>query len=76
MMQTHPYFMNDKSWYTYDKATDTYALTDKAPKKAVESFEKFMQERKQPYDWFAGMSDKEFGDFVDAEIARLKQDKN
>ena len=43
MIQTVPYFMKDKSWYVFDPDDDerAYKLTDKAPKKARESYEEF-----------------------------------
>lgn len=36
-----PYFFINKKWYYYDEKEEKYKLTDKAPKKAVESYEEF-----------------------------------
>lgn len=36
-----PYFMKNKEWYTYDYKNLKYILTDKAPKKAKESYNEF-----------------------------------
>ena len=35
-----PYFMTNKEWYYYDE----YKLTDKAPKKAIESYKEYYSE--------------------------------
>lgn len=39
-----PYFMKNKEWYYYDMDTGYYKLTDKAPKKAIESYKKFYKD--------------------------------
>lgn len=39
-----PYFMENLSWYYYDENEGKYILTDKAPKKAVDSYNKFYEE--------------------------------
>lgn len=36
-----PYFMKNKDWYYYDVKTGRYKLTDKAPQKAIDSFNEF-----------------------------------
>ena len=36
-----PYFMTNKEWYYYDRKEFCIKLTDKAPKKARESYEQF-----------------------------------
>lgn len=36
-----PYFMTNKEWYYYDREEFRIKLTDKAPKKARESYKKF-----------------------------------
>lgn len=33
-----PYFMTNKEWYENDPENGGYVLTDKAPKKAIDSF--------------------------------------
>lgn len=38
LIEKEPYFMKNKEWYYYDVKIGRYQLTDKAPKKAVESF--------------------------------------
>ena len=39
-----PYFMNEEDWYEYDWEKEKYILTDKAPKEAKKSYEKFYKE--------------------------------
>lgn len=39
-----PYFMENEEWYKYDWKKEKYVLTDKAPQKAKESYEKFYKE--------------------------------
>ena len=39
-----PYFMENEDWYEYDWKNKKYILTDKAPEKAKESYEKFYME--------------------------------
>lgn len=39
-----PYFMINKEWYYWDKKQWKYILTDKAPKKAIESYKEFYSE--------------------------------
>lgn len=36
-----PYFMENKEWYYFDEEKFCYKLTDKAPKKAIESYKEF-----------------------------------
>ena len=36
-----PYFMKNKDWYFFDKSTFTCKLTNKAPKKAIDSYNEF-----------------------------------
>lgn len=36
-----PYFMTNKEWYFYDVKSGRYKLTEKAPKKAVDSYNDF-----------------------------------
>lgn len=36
-----PYFMTNKEWYYFDRKELRIKLTDKAPKKAKESYENF-----------------------------------
>ena len=40
-MVDKPYFMINKEWYYFDVSKMRYVLTDKAPQKAKESYEKF-----------------------------------
>ena len=35
------YFLKNKDWYYYDKKAHKMRLTDKAPKKAIESYEEY-----------------------------------
>ena len=40
-----PYFLENEEWYTINEGEGRgYLLTDKAPKKAVESYNKFYKE--------------------------------
>lgn len=39
-----PYFMKNKSWYTYDVKKRCYVLTDKAPEKAKKSYKEYYKE--------------------------------
>lgn len=39
-----PYFLINKEWYYYDMDTGHYKLTDKAPQKAIDSYNKFYGE--------------------------------
>ena len=41
MTQEFPYFMENKEWFYFDEDEFRYKLTDKAPKKAKESYEEF-----------------------------------
>jgi hypothetical protein len=36
-----PYFLTNEEWYEYDEKSKKYILTNKAPKKAQESYENF-----------------------------------
>ena len=36
-----PYFLTNEDWYYYDYEELRYRLTDKAPEKAVKSYEEF-----------------------------------
>lgn len=44
MGHKRPYFMTNKDWYYYDEEEFKYKLTDKAPPKAVESYNEFYKE--------------------------------
>lgn len=36
-----PYFLTNKDWYYYDMDTGRYKLTNKAPQKAIDSYNKY-----------------------------------
>ena len=38
---TKPFFLTNEKWYYYDYKELKYKLTDKAPKEAIESYNKF-----------------------------------
>lgn len=38
-----PYFMRNSEWYYFDDNEFIYKLTEKAPKKAIESYEEYYQ---------------------------------
>ncbi len=44
MILSEPYFMTNEAWYTYDEDEMVYKLTDKAPQKAVDSYNAFYGE--------------------------------
>lgn len=39
-----PYFMENEKWFYFDISEKKYKLTDKAPKKARESYKEFYSE--------------------------------
>lgn len=45
MIQDVPYFMANEDWWFYDWEEMKYKLTDKAPKKAIESYKEFYSEK-------------------------------
>ena len=44
MTVPEPYFMKKKEWFYFDEDEFCYKLTDKAPKKARESYKEFYSE--------------------------------
>ena len=44
MTLQEPYFMKNEEWFYFDETEFKYKLTDKAPKKAQESYEEFYKE--------------------------------
>lgn len=44
MFIDEPYFMTNEEWYYFDVKERKYKLTDKAPKKAIESYNEFYGE--------------------------------
>lgn len=44
MVAEEPYFMKNKEWYYFDEIEFMYKLTQKAPKKAKESYEEYYEE--------------------------------
>lgn len=47
MMLQKPYFMKNKEWYYFDEKDFCYKLTDKAPDKAIESYQEFYNKLKK-----------------------------
>lgn len=47
VMQDMPYFMNDEKWYFFDYEKRVFMLTEKAPKKAKESYDHFYKVEKE-----------------------------
>lgn len=39
-----PYFLKIKDWYYFDERSWMYRLTEKAPKKAIQSYNEFYKE--------------------------------
>lgn len=50
MLQSKPYFMENEEWYYHDKKKNKYFLTDKAPKKAVESYNEFYEPKLDSFE--------------------------
>ena len=44
MFVERPYFMENKEWYRFNEEEFRYELTDKAPQKAVESYEQYYKD--------------------------------
>ena len=44
-----PYFMSNKKWYRFDEEKHRYVLTEDAPPKAVESYNKFYEMLESQY---------------------------
>ena len=44
MQLEKPYFMENEDWYRFDEKEFKYVLTDVAPKKAVDSYNKFYKD--------------------------------
>jgi hypothetical protein len=44
-----PYFMTNEEWYYFDYKSRKYMLTDKAPKKAKDSYEQYYKEVEHEY---------------------------
>ena len=44
MTISEPYFMKNKDWFYFDEKEFRYMLTEKAPEKAVESYEEYYKE--------------------------------
>ena len=38
-----PYFLENKDWYVFNFETNTFELTDEAPKKAIDSYKEFYE---------------------------------
>ena len=47
MMQDRPYFMMDREWYYFDEEAWCYKLTDKAPQKAIDSYNEFYEKESE-----------------------------
>lgn len=44
MIAEQPYFMENKEWYYFDEDEFKYKLTEKAPKKARESYKEYYED--------------------------------
>ena len=42
-----PYFMENEEWYYWDEKEWKYKLTDKAPQKAIDSYNEFYKKVEQ-----------------------------
>ena len=62
-----PKFMENKEWFTYDKKTNTYTLTEKASQEAVESYNEFLELKS--YNPFYGSTKEDFDNFVEFELS-------
>lgn len=45
-----PYFMENEEWYEFNFDKRIFVLTDKAPKKAQESYADYMNKREKEFD--------------------------
>ena len=50
LIAKEPYFMENKDWYYYGVKTGRYKLTDKAPQKAVDSYNKYYKQLEKEND--------------------------
>lgn len=50
MIQDKPYFMSNEEWWFYDWEEMKYKLTDKAPEKAIQSYNEFYSYETEYYD--------------------------
>ena len=48
MLLEEPYFMTNEEWYYHDKKKNRLFLTDKAPKKAQESYKEYYAQIDKP----------------------------
>lgn len=48
LIHERPIFLANPEWYYYDESEGRYKLTDKAPKEAVESYEKYYEKLNGP----------------------------
>ena len=46
LIHERPFFLANPEWCYYDESEGRYKLTDKAPKEAVESYEKYYEYEK------------------------------
>ena len=44
MIPDRPFFMTNPTWYYFDEEEFCYKLTDKAPEKAIQSYNEFYSE--------------------------------
>ena len=44
-----PYFMTNEDWFRFDSESKKFVLTDNAPKKAKESYEKYYKDIEKQY---------------------------
>ena len=70
MLQEQPYFMTNEEWYYHDKKKNRLFLTDKAPKKAQESYKEYYAQIDKPDPVFYAQVIK------DAEIYKRNKLKN
>ncbi len=66
-MITMPYFMSNKEWYVVNE-NEEYVLTDKAPQKAVEDYNKHKNEYIKKVKW---KTTDEYLDFLNTEDSWL-----
>lgn len=50
LIPKEPYFMKNKDWYYYDVKTGKYKLTNKAPKKAIDSYNEYYKQLSKEND--------------------------
>lgn len=49
IIDERPYFLTNKDWYYFDEEKWCYKLTDKAPQKAIDSYNEFYKQLEEEH---------------------------